>query len=77
MVCGTEWVISVVNQRPFVDLLVATVELAAARSVFQELLSLADQAPGLTEEQLRFRLLALAECATPRSPAAPRSPAGR
>ncbi|MDQ3764867.1 MAG: hypothetical protein M3460_26130 [Actinomycetota bacterium] len=66
-----------VNPRPFLDLLVAAVDLAAARSVFRELIRLADQAPGLTEEQLRFRLLALAECATPRSPAVLRSPAGR
>jgi hypothetical protein len=72
-----EWVILMVNPRPFLDLLVATVELAAARSVFRELIRLADQAPGLTEEQLRFRLLALAECTTLRSFVAPRSPAGR
>jgi hypothetical protein len=75
--CGTEWVISMVNPRPFLDLLVATVELAAARSVLRELVRLVDQAPGLTEERLRFRLLALAECARPRSPAVSRSPAGR
>jgi hypothetical protein len=75
--CGTEWVISMVNPRPFLDLLGATVDLAAARSVLRELIRLADLVPELTEEQLRFRLLALAECATPRSPAVPRSPAGR
>jgi hypothetical protein len=65
------------NPRPFLDFLVATVELAAARSVSRELIRLADQASGLTEEQLRFRLLALAEYATLRSFAVPRSPAGR
>jgi len=70
-------VISMDNPRPFLDLLVATVELAAARSVLRELIRLADQAPGLTEEQVRFRLLALAECAPLRSFAGPRSPAGR
>jgi hypothetical protein len=64
-------VISVVNPRPFLDLLVATVELAATRSVLRELIMLADLAPGLTEEQLRFRLLALVECAAPRSPVVP------
>ena len=72
-----EWVISMVNPRSFLDFLVATVELAAARSVFRELIRLADQAPGLTEEQLRLRLFALAECATLRSCVAPRSPADR
>ena len=73
-----EWVILMVNPRPFLDLLVAMVELAAARSVFRELIRLADQAPGLTEEQLRFRLLALAECTTLRSllPPDPRLAAG-
>lgn len=73
---GTEWVISMVNPRPFLDLLVATVELATARSVLRELIKLADQAPGLTEEQLRFRLLALASALHPDPPLSPRSPAG-
>jgi hypothetical protein len=62
---GTERMISMVNPRPFLDLLAATVELAAARSILRELIRLADQVPGLTDEQLRFRLLALAECAIP------------
>ncbi len=75
--CGTKWVISMVNPRPFLDLLAMTVDLAAARSLLWELLRLADQVPGLTEEQLRFRLLALAERATLRSLPVPRSPAGR
>ncbi len=35
------------------------VELAAARFVLREVIRLADQAPMLTEEQLRFRLLTL------------------
>jgi hypothetical protein len=34
--------------------LAATAEFAAARSVLRELIRLVDQAPGLTEEQLRF-----------------------
>jgi hypothetical protein len=66
-----------VSPRRFLDLLVAAVELAATRSVLRELIRLADQAPELTEEQLRFRLLALAECAIAPSLAVPRSPAGR
>lgn len=70
-------VISMVNPRPFLDLLAATVDLAAPRSVLRELIRLADQVPGLTEEQLRFRLLALAEYATTRFPVSSRSPAGR
>ncbi|MGH3692859.1 MAG: hypothetical protein ACRDRX_02445 [Pseudonocardiaceae bacterium] len=75
--CGGQWWTSVVNPRPWLDHLTATVELAAARSVLRELLRLADQAPVLTEEQLRFRLLALAECGAPRAGAPPRSSAGR
>jgi hypothetical protein len=47
------------------------------RSVLREVIVLADPVPGLTKEQLRFRLLALAECATPRSLTVPKSPAGR
>jgi hypothetical protein len=53
------------------------VELAATRSVLRELIRLADQASGLTEEQVRFRLLALVEYTTLRSCAVPRFPAGR
>jgi hypothetical protein len=52
----------VVNPRPFLDHLAAAVELTAARSVLRKIITLADQAPVLTDEQLRFRLLALAEC---------------
>ena len=51
---------TVVNPRPWLDHLPLTVELAAARPVPREIITLADQAPTLTEEQLRFRLLALA-----------------
>lgn len=47
-----------------VDHLAATVELAAARSVLREIITLADDAPGLTGEQLRFRLAALAKPCT-------------
>ncbi|MGH3823263.1 MAG: hypothetical protein ACRDRA_10595 [Pseudonocardiaceae bacterium] len=56
-----------VNPRPFLDLLTVTVELVGVRSVLRELIRLADQAAVLTDEQLQYRLLALAECAAPRS----------
>jgi hypothetical protein len=72
--CRTNWAVTGVNPRPFLDHLTATVELTAAHSVLREIIPLADQAPGLTDEQLRFRLLALAACAAPRSTAASRSP---
>ena len=70
-------VISLIPSRPFWDLLIATVNLAVARSMLRELIRLADESPGLTDEQLRFRLLALAACATTRSHVPSRSPAGR
>jgi hypothetical protein len=66
-----------VNPRPFLDHLTATVELAAARSVLREIITLADQVPMLTDEQLRFRLRALAECTRSGSHVAHRSPADR
>lgn len=69
--------ISMIPSRPFQDLLIATVNLKMTRLMLQELIRLAAQAPSLTDEQLRFRLLALTECATPRSTVPSRSPAGR
>jgi hypothetical protein len=77
--CRTEWAVTVVNPRPFLGHLTATVEFAAAQSVLREVIALADQAPGFTDEQLRlrFRLLALATRARSGSPAAHRSVAGR
>jgi hypothetical protein len=60
--CRTDWAITVVNPRPFLEQLTAAVDLAAARSMVREIITLADQAPMLTDEQLRFRLRALAEC---------------
>lgn len=50
------------NPRPFLDQLTVTVEIAAIRSALREIIALADQAPALTDDQLRFRLCALAEC---------------
>jgi hypothetical protein len=75
--CRTDWAITVVNPRPWLDQLTATVELAAARAVVREIIALADQAPGLTDEQLRLRLRALAVRAAPRSATVPKPPIGR
>jgi hypothetical protein len=58
--CGTHWAVSVVNPRPYFDHLVAPVEFAAARSMLRQVIALADQAPGLTDAQLRTRLVVLA-----------------
>jgi hypothetical protein len=69
-------VISMILSRPFQDLLIATVNLKMTRLMLLELVRLAAQAPRLTDEQLRFRLLALAAYAA-RSPVPSRSPAGR
>jgi hypothetical protein len=54
-----------IHSRPFQDLLIATVNLKMTRLMPQELIRLAAQAPRLTDEQLRFRLLALAAYAAP------------
>jgi hypothetical protein len=70
-------VISMIPSRPFQDLLIATVNLKMTRLKLQELIRLATQAPRLTDEQLRFRLLALAAYAAPRSHIPSRPPAGR
>jgi hypothetical protein len=61
--CGTDWAVTVVNPRLFLECLTGTVELAAARSVLRGVITLADQMPTLTDEQLRLRLVALAEVA--------------
>lgn len=58
--CGTGWAVTVVSPRLFLERLTGTVELAAARSVLRGVITLADQAPALTDEQLRLRLVALA-----------------
>lgn len=62
---------------PLLNWPAVTIELAAARSVLGELGRLADQATVLTDEQLRFRLLTLAQYAQSRPHAPPRSPADR
>jgi hypothetical protein len=74
--CKTRWAIAV-DPRVFPEHLAATVEPAAARSALREIITLADQAPMLTDEQLRFRLRTLAECTRFSSNAAHRSPADR
>ncbi len=48
--CGTDWAISVVNPRPYLDRLTLSVELAAARSAL----------PALTDDQLWALLAELA-----------------
>jgi hypothetical protein len=58
--CGAEWALTVVNPRSYLDYLAATVELAGARSALRALLTLADDAPTLSDEELRSRLTALA-----------------
>ncbi|HET9254284.1 MAG TPA: hypothetical protein VFO16_03655 [Pseudonocardiaceae bacterium] len=58
--CGTDWALTVVNPRSYLDHLVATVELAGARFALRALLTLADTAPALTDADLRARLAALA-----------------
>jgi len=61
-VCGTDWSISRVSPRPSCDHLVAAVQrLSALRSVLREVIVLASKSPRLTDEQLRERLLALAD----------------
>jgi hypothetical protein len=59
--CRTDWAITVVNPQPYCDRLAATIEqLGAARSILREIVILAGDADGLSDEQLRTRLLALA-----------------
>jgi hypothetical protein len=58
--CGTQWAVSVINPRPYLDHLTAAVELAAARSVLRRLITLAELAPTLSDVELRARLVALA-----------------
>jgi hypothetical protein len=64
-VCDGRWWLSVVNPRSYLDHLVATVELAGARSALGALLTLADDAPTLTDAELRSRLTVLAGRAVP------------
>lgn len=45
----------------WLDCLAATPDPTAAQSVLRQVIALAEQAPGLTDEQLRARLAALGE----------------
>jgi hypothetical protein len=65
--CGTEWAVTVVNPRSYLEHLVATVDLAGARFALRALLTLADDAPTFTDAELRSRLMALAGRAVMRS----------
>jgi transposase-like protein len=59
--CRTDWAITVVNPQPYFDRLAATVELAVARSVLRQVITLADEVATLSDKELRDRLLALAD----------------
>ncbi|MBV8539002.1 MAG: hypothetical protein JO063_08055 [Pseudonocardiales bacterium] len=62
--CGLNWVISVVNPhlRPahLADLAAAAGEIGRLRRMLRQVITLADDAPTITDEQLRDRLLTLA-----------------
>jgi hypothetical protein len=63
--CDLNWAISVVNPRPLpaylADLGAAAEEIGRLRWALRQVIALADDAPGLTDCQLRDRLLALAD----------------
>jgi transposase-like protein len=60
--CRTDWAITIVNPQPYFYRLAATIEqLSATRSVLRQLIRLSGDAPGLTDEQLRARLVVLAD----------------
>ena len=59
--CGMSWAITTANPQPYLDRLTATVEqLGAARFMLRQIIELAEHAPGLTDRELRDRLLRLA-----------------
>jgi len=61
--CGLNWVISVVNPhlRPahLADLTAAAEDIGRLRHTLRQVITLADDAPTLTDQQLRDRLLTL------------------
>ncbi|MGH4008505.1 MAG: hypothetical protein ACRDTH_10190 [Pseudonocardiaceae bacterium] len=62
--CDTRWAITAVRpQQPayFGDLCAAVEQLGRLRWTLRQIVQLADQMPELTDQQLRARLLALAE----------------
>jgi hypothetical protein len=72
-VCRTDWAITVVNPQPYFDRLAAAAEqFGATRSVLRQLIRLGGDAPGLTDEQLRNKLVMLPTgqgwCSPPEGP---------
>ena len=65
--CRAQYWISVVNPRPqpYLNHLAGTVDLAAARSALREVITLANEAAVLSNNQLRARLADLATAALP------------
>jgi hypothetical protein len=59
-VCTTEWAISVIRPDSLTDLGVAAQEIGRLRRILRQLCTLADDAPTITDRELRTRLLALA-----------------
>jgi len=54
-----------VNPRPYLEYLAGWVEVAAARSMLRQVIALAEQAPALSDEQVRARLVDLARTVRP------------
>ena len=63
--CRTDWAIAAVNPRPYLEYLAGWVEVAAARSMLRQVIALAEQAPALSDEQVRARLVDLARTVRP------------
>ena len=60
--CEMAWAITVANPQPYFDRLAATVEqLDATRSVLRQVITLAGDSATLPDQELRDRLLALAD----------------
>lgn len=62
--CGMSWAVSIVNPRPLpgylADLGAAAEEIGRLRWGLDKVIALADEAPQLSDQRLRERLLALA-----------------
>jgi hypothetical protein len=71
--CGMNWAVTLVNhgqRAAYFEQLAATVEeIGRPRWLLQQVVILADDAPGLSDEQLRDRLLVLADRARRVQPA--------
>jgi ribosomal protein L37AE/L43A len=60
--CQTDWATTTVNPQPYFDRLAATVEqLGTTRSALRTVITLTDDAATLPDQELRDRLLALAD----------------